>query len=114
MGFIPLVESYQKTLKNGIHSFPARRSAFMRGCGELAGKFACCVLGARHITGRPIFMWKTGDPEMATPKRVRTHRPKHSDISLSRECRIIWQIQNAQGVIQNTVDEAGECTATPN
>ena len=23
LGFIPLVESYQKTLKNGIHSFPA-------------------------------------------------------------------------------------------
>ena len=33
-------------------------------------------------------MWKTGDPEMATPKRVRTRRPKHSDISLSREWRI--------------------------
>ena len=33
-------------------------------------------------------MWKTGDPEMATPKRVRTHRPKHSDTSLSREWRI--------------------------
>ena len=26
LGFISLVESYQKTLKNGIHSFPARRS----------------------------------------------------------------------------------------
>ena len=33
-------------------------------------------------------MWKTGDPEMATPKRVRTYRPKHSDTSLSREWRI--------------------------
>ena len=44
-GFIPLVESYQKTLKNGIHSFPAWRSAFMGGCREQAGKFACCVLG---------------------------------------------------------------------
>ena len=29
LGFIPLVESYQKTLKNGIYSFPAWRSAFM-------------------------------------------------------------------------------------
>ena len=28
------------------------------------------------------------DPEMATPKRVRTYRPKHSDTSLSREWRI--------------------------
>ena len=26
-GFISLVESFQKTLKNGIHSFPAWRSA---------------------------------------------------------------------------------------
>ena len=33
-------------------------------------------------------MWKTGDPEIATPKRVRTYRPKHSDTSLSREYRI--------------------------
>ena len=38
-------ESYQKTLKNGIHSFPAWRSAFRGGCGEQAGKFDCCVLG---------------------------------------------------------------------
>ena len=45
LGFIPLVESYQKTLKNVIHSFPAWRSAFRGGCGEQAGKFACCVLG---------------------------------------------------------------------
>ena len=45
VGFIPLVESYQKTLNNGIHSFPAWRSAFMGDCGEQAGKFACCVLG---------------------------------------------------------------------
>ena len=33
-------------------------------------------------------MWKTDDPEMATPKRVRTHRPKHGNTSLSREWRI--------------------------
>ena len=45
LGFIPLVESYQKTLKDGIYSFPAWRLAFMGGCGEQAGKFACCVLG---------------------------------------------------------------------
>ena len=45
LGFIPLVEPYQKTLKNGIRSFHAWRSAFMGGCGEQAGKFACCVLG---------------------------------------------------------------------
>ena len=45
LGFIPLVESYQKTLRNGIRNFPAWRSAFREGCGEQAGKFACCVLG---------------------------------------------------------------------
>ena len=33
-------------------------------------------------------MWKTGDPEIATPERVRTYRPKQSDTSLSREWRI--------------------------
>ena len=44
-GFIPLVESYEKTLTNGIRSFPAWRSAFRGGCGEQVGKFACCVLG---------------------------------------------------------------------
>ena len=43
--FISLVESYQKTLKNGVHSFPAWRLAFRGGCGEQAGKFACSVLG---------------------------------------------------------------------
>ena len=45
LGFIPLVESYQKTFKNDIHSFPAWRSASRGGCGEQARKFACCVLG---------------------------------------------------------------------
>ena len=44
LGFNPLVESYQKTLANGIHSFPAWRSAFRGGCGEQAEKFSCCVL----------------------------------------------------------------------
>ena len=34
-----------KASVNDIHSFPAWRSAFMGGCGEQAGKFACCVLG---------------------------------------------------------------------
>ena len=45
LGFIPLVESYQKNSKSGIYSFPAWRSAFMGGCREQADKFACCVLG---------------------------------------------------------------------
>ena len=45
LGFISKVESYQKSLKNGIHSFPAWRSAHKGYCGEQAGKLACCVLG---------------------------------------------------------------------
>ena len=45
LGFISLVESYQKTLKNGIYCFHAWRLVFMRDCGEQAGKFACRVLG---------------------------------------------------------------------
>ena len=52
LGFIPLVESYQKTFKKDIHSFPAWRSAFMGGCGEQAGKFANCVLG-QGLNGTP-------------------------------------------------------------
>ena len=43
--FIPFVESYQKTLKNGIHSFPAWRSAFKGCCVEQACKFAYVSLG---------------------------------------------------------------------
>ena len=42
--FISLVDSYQKTLKNSIYSFPGWSSASMGGCGEQTGKFACCVL----------------------------------------------------------------------
>ena len=45
-------------------------------------------------------MWKTGDPEMATSKRVRTHRPKDSDTSLSREWRI--NMANTKKEIQNS------------
>ena len=32
-------------LKIGIHSFPARLSAFKRQCGEQVGKFTCCAVG---------------------------------------------------------------------
>ena len=54
--FIPLVESYQKTLKNGIHSFSAWLSAFKGSCGEQAGKFACCVLGQSNLRDAPTLM----------------------------------------------------------
>ena len=51
LGFILLVESYQKTLRNGIHSFFAWHLAFRGGCGEQPGKFAGCVLG--QVNGTP-------------------------------------------------------------
>ena len=41
-------------------------------------------------------MGKTSDPEMATPKRVRTSRPKHCDTSLSREWRINMAIKKIE------------------
>ena len=72
--------SASQSVDLGFYSFPAWRSAFMGGCGEQAGKFACCVLGQGNV--------ENSDPEMATPKRVQIHRPKHSDTSLSREWRI--------------------------
>ena len=71
-----------KDFKNGIHSFPDWRSAFREGCGEQAGKIACCVLGQGTKRDTPTFMWKTGGPdtlEMAIPKPVRTSRPKYSN-----------------------------------
>ena len=54
----------------------------------------------KALNGTPTFMWKTGDPEMATPKRVQTNRPKHSDTSLSREWRI-----NMANKKKNSIDE---------
>ena len=43
---------------------------------------------ASHLRGHPTFTSETGNPEIETPKRVRTYRPKHSDTSLSGEWRI--------------------------
>ena len=69
LGFIPLVKSYQKTLKNGIHSFSAWHSAFSGGCGEQAGKFACCVLG-QDLTGRPLLYVEDRWPSFPSEERV--------------------------------------------
>ena len=46
----------------------------MRGCGGTSRQVRLLCPWARHLTGRPTFMSKTGDPEMATPKRVREWR----------------------------------------
>ena len=68
--FYPLVEPYQKILKHGIHSLSAWRSAFRGGCGEQAGKFACCVLGQGTKWDAPTFMWKTGGPVFPSKKEL--------------------------------------------
>ena len=60
LGLIPSFESYLKTLKNGIYSFPAWHSAFKGGCREQVGKFACCVLGQGTYQDAPTLMWMTG------------------------------------------------------
>ena len=73
LGFNSLVESYQTTFKNGIHSLPAWSSSSRGGCGEQTGKFACCVLGQGTYRDGSAFMLKTGGPdtsEMATPEQV--------------------------------------------
>ena len=53
---------------------------------------------ARHFTGRPAFMWKTGAPDTTeTPKRVRTSCPKYSDtIRFLVNGEQIWQIKKKQ------------------
>ena len=44
------------TLKIGIHSFPAWRSALKGQCGEQAGKFACCAVGKGTWRDSPILV----------------------------------------------------------
>ena len=81
-GLHSLCEFILKDFKNVIRSSPAWRSAFRKSCGQQAGKFACCVLGQGTKWDTPTFMWKTGGPQtsgIATPKRVRTFRPKYSN-----------------------------------
>ena len=81
LGFISLVESYRKTLKNGIYSFPAWRSAFRRCCREQAGKFACCVLGqgtqrdAPPLCGRQVTRkWQLPSECGHTVQNIAIHR----------------------------------------
>ena len=81
LGFICLVESYQKTLKNGIRSFPAWRSAFRGGC-ETSWQVRLLCPWARHLTGRPhLYVEDSGTDttKMATPTPVQMSRPKYSN-----------------------------------
>ena len=60
LGFIPYVESYQKTLKTGIHSFPALALSMKKDSVE--NKLACCVLGQGTRRGASILIWQSGGP----------------------------------------------------
>ena len=51
LGFISQVESYQKTLKNGIHSFPAWRSAKIGIAWRTSRQAYLLCPWARHLTG---------------------------------------------------------------
>ena len=61
-GFIPLVESYQKNLKHGIHSFPAWRSALGKVVENKPASSLVVSLGKALNGDAPAFMWKTGGP----------------------------------------------------
>ena len=54
LGFISLVESYQKTLKNGIHSFPAWRSAHKDSVENKPASLFVVSLG-KALNGMPPF-----------------------------------------------------------
>ena len=52
LGFIPQVESYQKTLKNGIYSFPGWRSANMDSVESKPASLLVVSLG-KALNGMP-------------------------------------------------------------
>ena len=53
LGFISLVESHQKTLKNGIHSFPAWRSAYKRDSVESKPASLLVLSLGKALNGMP-------------------------------------------------------------
>ena len=54
LGFIPQVESYQLSLKNGIHSFPACRSAYRDSVENKPASLLVVSLGIA-LHGMPPF-----------------------------------------------------------
>ena len=76
LGFNPLVKSYQKTFKNGIYSFPAWRSAFRGGCGEIGPEGRCFLaawaisISFRNVRQKPnLPTWK-GNPSPLCSSRA--------------------------------------------
>ena len=58
LGFISQVESYQKTFKNGIHSFPAWRPASRDSVKNKPASLLVVSLGKAWDSF--IFLWQTG------------------------------------------------------
>ena len=86
LGFIPLVDSYQKTFKMVFVASLLCAGHLWEVVENKPASSFVVSLGKALKTERPTVMWKTGgDPEIKTSKRVRTYRPKHSDTLLSRE-----------------------------
>ena len=72
-GFLLKLQNWRRRIMQGnIDMFDNKSDLFQEH--EVYGSYVC--------------VWKTGHPKMATSKRVRTYRPKHSDTSLSRGWRI--------------------------
>ena len=77
--FISLVESYQQTFKKWYPQLPCLALGLYGMLWRASRQVRLLCRWARHLTGLPTFMWKTGAPdtsEKATPKRVRTYYPK--------------------------------------
>ena len=58
LGFIFQIESYQKTLKTGIHSFAAWRSAKRNGVDNKRASFLVVSLGKTHNGMSPCLCGK--------------------------------------------------------
>ena len=56
LDFIPLVKSYQKTIKMVSTTSLLGDRQLKGGPKEQAGKFACCVLGQDTYRAAPTFM----------------------------------------------------------
>ena len=82
LGFIFQLESYQKTLKNGIHRFPAWRSAH-RDSVEKKPSLLVVSLG-KALNGTPLplcsrqVVWPSSLPVVVAPVLLQTCKPSVS------------------------------------
>ena len=76
----------------------------LREVGENKPASSLVVFLVKAFKGTPHLHVEERYPEMETPKRLRSYRPKHSDTSLSREWRINMvnkkKIANEQKIVR--------------